>query len=351
MLEQKGIKILDDSFEVRSFLADYIGNSFLDLQLLKAYTQLNREVILYQSISRYSLLEAKNHIKGLIKNSDHSYSMEQYIHSVEPLLFYLFPNEYVHYQRKTIASGVSAKINRGNPIKIDNKLSIIKEPEYIIDPPKPKKIVQPIFTSISIGAVCRSLFITQSENDEFMILRDNKDVTLTTVSSIKHNTKRISIYDKGHDYTIMLPKRKYERFKCTYHGKSFSIASSKTKRMVFREIELSSVKGDTAIIADSESIAVTQNKGTIFYDGYMNHIHIRKDKTKVDCIFKDKSIQKRLYILSHKAIVKGEFPGYRIKPKVNSTFGKNRRVKGTYYINKEKLFVDISTRKGDIFIK
>ena len=352
MIDKFGLSVMNDNFLVRSFLSDLIGNSYNDSQLLNAFNILNKQS-LYLSIHNMSLTDSKNHIKSLINKSDKAYTIEQYVHSVEPLLLTLFPNEYVLFKGRVNTNNNSIKINRAN--KPNGKVVQIVKPSPAIQPaptpkpkPKRKKKAAPI-EAVSITANCRELLVTYGNDKEIMIYKGGIDVTSSIKSLVRVNAKFIEINDYKGLYTVALPKGMYQKLKVSYVGKRLDVNSKGARRMIVNEVSISGYHGESYISTNSKDVYLLQRKGMVIYRGKTNNLHMRKGKNVADITFHNGGMDD-LEIAMSKENINLAFLSHKLSPNPYSPYIKLKKVNWTYKLGPEKVRLMMSTKRGKIMI-
>lgn len=354
MIDKFGLTLMNDNFLVRSFLSDLIGNSYNDTQLLNAFNLLNKQS-LYLSIHNYSLTDSKNHIKSLINKSDKRYTIEQYIHSVEPLLLILYPNEYVLYRGRANNNGNSIKINRVN--KPNGKVvQIVKHtptPTFQPTPtpkpkPKRKKKLAPI-EAVSITANCKELLVTYGNDKEIMIYKGGIDVTPYIKSLVRVNAKFIEIDDYRGLYTVSLPKGLYQKLKISYVGKRLDVNSKGARRMIVNEVSISCPYGESYISTNSKDVYIIQRKGKVIYRGKVNNLHMRKGKNVADITFHNGGMDD-LEIAMAKESINLAFLSHKLTHNPYSPYFKLKKVDWTYKLGPEKVRLTLYTKRGRILI-
>ena len=112
IISKYGIDALRDGFFVRSFLLDIITKTPDNLNLVGAYYSLNKVAVFPGSLLSKNLNECKVYIKLSIQKASKKHTVLNYIQSVEPLLFILFPHEYVSIS----ANASDTKITKASTI-------------------------------------------------------------------------------------------------------------------------------------------------------------------------------------------------------------------------------------------
>ena len=324
-------KILQENFLVRSFLFDYVGNSYIDKELVDAFFIINKYSI-YENIRFLTLYNAKNAIKEMINKEIRSHSIEQYVRSVEPLLFLLYPNEYKEYK-----SSSNVKVKK-----------MVKKKSTVIIKPQVKKIPKkslPI-SSLVIESKSRSLTISTWKRKDYRIFnKDGVDVTSTFKPKKNCETLSIIIPSKRGSYTVKIPKTDYKNMRINYSGKLLAVNEVTCDN--FKCVNSNAVAN---FVVDSESFTLAQNSGAVKILGNINKLSALLTKTSVEgCLY---SSNPELYSISTtECDIKLETLK-AIHPSFNRAFKRVQEVNGLYTIGKKpvKLFLK-TTEKGRISAK
>ena len=346
MIAAYGKPVLSDTFLVRSILLDYIGSSIIDTQLVNAYSLLNRSENLFTYINKHSLDESKNHIKALIVMAPRHLSVDQYIESIEPLLFLHFPNQYV--KRKTKCSGpqvaVVAKNKSNNP-----PLSLVSKPQ-VVNKQKPiqKPVVQKVIDSISISGVCKELLIDYGSTD-ISVYKNNKNITKSAISVVRNGTCYIKIKGKYSHFKIMLPNNYYKKIRINIETQDIDFACGRGHVFSLGELEIKTGECSTHISTNANLVSVNQDKGSTVYGGYIKEGRFALTKERVHCNFKSQKAVCNVTSIK-KDVVDVEYISYRVKPKINHFLKKIKKVKGYYHLGNQPIKLDILTENGKIYV-
>ena len=223
-----GLEVLNNTFLVHSFLSDYTKSNE-DIELLNAYFILNRKEPIYETIKHYSLNDSKHHIKSLIIESDRQYTPVQYIKSIEPLLFILYPNEYVrvqdNFQKKNVVNNiVKIKANNNN----NNQNPIVQNKAI-----NKKKA----FSSFNIFSDCKKLTIKSEACVNFRVInKRGKDVTNKVHFDIKNDVFDLVLQEKNEEFTVNIPPKTYKTFAINHGNGDLSIQMDLPSKKIAKEL-------------------------------------------------------------------------------------------------------------------
>ncbi len=349
MLASYSLEVLDDAILVRSILSDYIGGSVIDSVLVNALYQISRNDNLFTYVKNHSLEESKTHIKGFIYTAPRHITIEQYIESVEPLLFSIFPNTYVKRIKNNVGAKVAAinKINRQPPFTKSNQIQIaMPSPKVVL--PTHTPIVQKVINSIFINGLCKELFVDCGVTD-IKVLKNNKDITKKAISVIRNGTCYLKLRGKFSTFKVYLPKTSYKQIKI--HGDLKKIDFACARGYNFHADELSIKTDDcfTHINCNVDELFINQHTGYIIAAGYMKKVEEELTHNKVHCYFKTSNPVCNAASLN-KDQIDLEFIYYKIKPKINRLFKKIKRAKGAYYLGHQSIKLDLYCHNGRISV-
>ena len=349
VLNQYGLEILENNFLVRSFLCDLIGNSPIDNQLMDIFYSLNKEESIYKKISGLSLKESKEQIKLLIANTKSGYSVTNYIRSVEPLLLYLFPNEYNLYCEKQI---VKAKVVRNKQTPLKYTVQLLTKP---VVAPKPKvanaqkKVVQKD-KIVNLNIRSKNLKITYGSSKDVRVFnKDYTDITNNVSISEKNGIIAVNSISKHAELTIELPKTKYTKVKVWYSGKYLQI-KGRIIGLTIDELEVKSGRGNVHIDTDTKVMTVSSCNGDLYIEGTNKVLNVSAYKTNVDCSLSG-AYQRSCNIVAKEGNINLNFPGYKIKPKINYIFKRISLVEGVYQVGKRNVKLYLDAQNGYVTAK
>lgn len=318
VLNQYGLEILESNFLVRSFLRDYTGNSPIDNQLIDAFYSLNRTESIIKKTNGLSLRECKENIKLLISKYNSGFSITSCIKSVEPLLLYIFPNEYTPYVEKQIAK---ARVVRNKQTPLKYTVQLLTKP---VVAPKPKvvnmqkKVVQKD-KIVNLNIRSKNLKITYGSSKYVRVFNKNyTDITNNVSISEKNGIIAVNSISKHAELTIELPKTKYTKVKVWYSGKYLQI-KGRISGLTIDELEVKSGRGNVHIDTDTKVMTVSACNGDLYIEGTNKVLIVSAYKTNVDCSLSG-AYQRSCNIVAKEGNINLNFPGYKIKPKINYIF-------------------------------
>ena len=320
LVDQHGLTVLEDSFLVRSFLSDYVS-SYLECQLIDAFYKLND---VYPYVRSHTLEESKDYIKKQIKDAGPSYTITQYIRSVEPLLLKVFPS-YTRYQPKPVNKPVSVKRNN-KPVVVDNNN----------------------YHSLHMDVRCKNLTLTYGSSRKIRILNNkNKDIT-DTVSYYYDNGKlSFDFKKKRGDFLIELPKRDYQYLSIVFKGNKLTIKGDDVNKFTVRDSELNIVDGDVDMDIIGKTLNVKQGHGFFSYNGSLTGFNYNGLSGGVYASFIDNDLKKCNVKLDYGNIMLF-FLACKIRPRINHLIRKVRSVDGVYFLKKNLVKLVLSAPKGNI---
>ncbi len=334
-------KILRKNFLVRSFLFDYVGNSYIDKELTDAFYILNRNSI-YENIRFLSLNDAKKVIKDYISKADKKHTFQEYVKSVEPLLLRLYPKEYMEIKNKTVVKvikPVRAPIKKATPANI---------PQPVV---KIGRVMKPI-ASLVVVSKSQNLSIISGQFSDYRIYnKAGVDVTSSLKPKRKNGVIRFDIPGKRGSYTINVPRQNYDKVIVKYTGKQLNIKDNDKFCFITREMKVYSKKGMVLVNTDCDSLRLIQDNGYAIICGDIDSINATMNKTSFSGYLYPSNPTSYSISTSEQNILL-DFSGRRIKPKVNAPFRRVQQVNGTYTIGKRKVKLALkTTNKGKIKVK
>ena len=364
LVNEHGLEVLNDSFLVRSFLFDYVANSFNDAQLINAYYVLNRNKPLYKAIQGCALRESKDYIKSLIL-ANPNFPVVQYIKSVEPLLLLLYPKEYVIFNGGPKTTGNSIKVIKGrNPVPapiitnpvVNNNGGVVQK---VIKPainnnPAPNRkgmaVNNATYLTCSVNIRCKKLFISYSNTNKLVILNGaDKDVTATTPVTINNGNINIVLKKKRQICKLKLPRRIYRSLNITFFGEELSIEGSSSSAFTADKVNINTEKGDTKVYLNSAVVSINQNEGFLDIKGKIEALNALLNYGHVTCHL-DPSVQNNCNVQVNSGNIYICYPSCKIKPKMTHLFYKTNFVTGTYKINNRYIRFALSAPKGKISV-
>lgn len=342
LIKQRGYESLDNIFMVRSFLSDLIGNSYIDLSLVDAFYLLNKNTLIHQTIRNKNLLDSKGIIKGIINQSDNKYSRAQYIQSVEPLLLYLFPNEYQLFSPKSPQKvGEIHKIRNKKPANVITPLIIkpaINQP--IMTPPVKTETI-----NIVIKAECLKLTVKNSDKNVLAIY-DKNGVVITNAAKRKDANGELVIRfsDPNNEYTIELPKKKYRDIELMFKGLFLKVDGLESKH-----IEYSGYSDMTEFIITTNIFTGGQKTGVFSINGKVGSINFVSECAKVYGFIEPRN-NGRFFVFNQYGVIDFTFDRTRIKPRVNRLLKAPTCAEGDYLIGKKHIRLSLRTLVGKVYV-
>ena len=361
VVKRYGLDYLNETFLVHSLLSDLIGSSLDDIGLVNAYYSLNKQLPLYSFIQNKTLAESKTYIKSLIAKSNNEYTVVQFIRSVEPLLLILFPKEYVPiaaFQAKAQSQKIDVVRNnrqvQNEHAKVLIQKAIVNAKATPQKKPKAQKlkkyITQPCLYA-TINAACSTLSVTYNTGDDIKIIDSfNHDVTNSAVITQTASMVTVDISNKHHEYTIMLPKKRYNRVEVNYEGSVLTVSGIGDQLFSATNLAVNTNKALTRLYVKSSSLECSQNKGDAYILGDITNIYMGINKGDVDCYITGK--RGNYYVInSNSGDINLEFEEDKVRPKINHFFQPVDSVKGRYYIGSRSIKLELTTNKGRIRVR
>ncbi len=340
VINQHGLEILNNDFLVRSFLYDYVSNSYSEYRKIEAFYTLTKSNSIVQNIQKSDLSACKEFFKNLINKSSKEYSRLEYVRSVEPLLLHLFPNKYVQVKEQTF-------LDKHQSIKII-KTEVAKP---ILKPIKKTRKKLETFDDILLHIKCNKFVISYSKARKAkLFVGKNNNAIKNASMSINKKTLNLKIDDKNSYYRLELPEKCYESIGVRFNGNILIIEGDCSKRFKTKEMTILCDKGDLSINMNATNMKIRQKSGNIALKSKNKTLTINANKSNIQCTL-DSNEQKQCNILTASGNVNLVFPSVSIKPKINHLFRKTRKVSGVYFLKSKPISMDIRTFKGKIICK
>lgn len=350
LINQYGYEVLDNSFFVRSFLLDYLGNKMDSISLVDAYYTLNKDSCVYQSIKELTLVDAKTHIKGVIKASTTDIALITYIRSVEPLLLLIYGDEYkkvgeVKQVNKVNIVRIKKKTKHISPVLVNNPpQQVVNKPTPNVANPKRKK--RKIDRKIHINFVCHRLRVNFINGKKIELLDDrgnliNQNMRVTT-NQDGYSFFYYSVYDT---FTFNIPRDIFSRLYISFSGSylEFEDTEDRTK---FKSIDMDAYCSYLHIERMKAKRIKIKGSGTnISMGGEYEKIRI-SGNTTVNCHIKN--VAKEVKIKTYIGNINLNIGYENVYPKINHFLQKVQRVDKIYWFGRNEVKLNLSTNIGKI---
>ena len=360
VIDKYGIEVFETPFVFRSLLSDLIGQSKIDNDLLNAFYLINQDKSLYIEIKNLSLKDMKAYVLDLISKLDKRYTKWQYIKSIEPMLFVLYPNEYVPIPDKAVISNSQNNRVVKNKVVINKPQQPVanKQPQVPVKANKPKKAnVRKPFNAkqdinhIVIESTCESLEIKYETADNIHIF-DSNGVEVTKTAKIWHKDDfmKINVPNIERKYIVQLPKKKYFSLRVEYNGSFLKIYGDKKTYFKATKAEINSNNSVTSLDIDTNTFVINQNSGDIFAIGKILNTYADLNSANITCYYLGNH-GNYYSIESNSGDIDLEFVNEKVTPKVNHFLKRVRNVQGTYKLGKTDIRFDLVTNSGKIKVR
>lgn len=363
LLNQQGLKALDDVFLLRSYLSDYIGNSIHDLELLDAYCSLNHNEVLLHVVNNLQLKESKNQIKTHILKADKKYSALQYIKSMEPLLLYLYPHEYQPIDESKIKKQSSAiKVVRAtkerkeaaSPLSIQKHISppLPKGLTIAVKPKAPKAVHSNVaYSKVRINCICRKLIISYSEDDIARVFDSvGNDYSNNINTSLCVDKISINIEAKQRSLYVMLPKKQYDYIDITHVGKELTLMSDYKGELKAKKVDIISIGGLVSTNMEICDLCINKEGGRVFVNGKISNLLINSNKCDIG-VYVDSLTQEKIEINNNNGNVNVHNIGVSVNHPIKYALKKSNIISGIYQLGSKKILLNICNQKGKICVR
>lgn len=348
LIKTYGLKMLNDSFLVRSFLYDNIGNSYTDIDLLNAYYLLDKDNHIYNQIKGYQLDDSKTYIKSLIRVADKRYSVPQYIKSVEPLLMFLYPTQYVRY--KEPSNMTPAKVIKNNNNKKRKAAVIVNNNQAPVKQQRVRIAKKPIdkYEEVNIDVQCRKLIVIYDQYQEpRLYTKDFIDISKNGALSIKNGSINLSLRSRAKTYTLLLPRKQFKKMDITFNGADFVMGGP----IKANNVVVNSKKGRLELDVEADNLTVYQGIGNMVIGEKIKHLLVTAYEGNVTCSF-DGDIINDCSINVGSGYMNLFFSGYTIKPRIPNLFHRLKEVNRVCKLGKRDVKLSLKVQnKGRIHIR
>lgn len=350
IISKYGIDALRDGFFVRSFLFDSVNKTPDNLNLVEAYYSLNKVAVFPDSLLSKNLNECKAYIKSSIQKASKKHTVLNYIQSVEPLLFILFPHEYVSISENasdTKTTKVSTICHIKQEIQNHNT-------EIVRKIKQKKKAKSKSFSSISIMANCLKVYLISCDTALRIQDQNCSDMLKRVFVDISRGTLSIKLNDKWKIFYIFIPRKKYKSISLKTNSRRTYVGdTSFEKNFEAKELDIVAAKGITEIHGNYDVLSIQQNIGRVLVSGASNKTMIEGNETIVcDTIYYNEATRMGEYIIR---VNKGNIYlcclHHKVKPKINHLFKKVKNIDGVYSFGNIKTKLSLSTNVGSIIVK
>lgn len=347
IVNKYGFEILDNSFLVRSFLLDYLGNKVDSTSLVDAYYTLNMKGCIYQNIKSLSLGDAKKHIKGVIKVSSSDITPITYIRSVEPLLILIYGDEYQKV-------GEVKKIQKVNVVRIRKKTE--HSQPLLVNSPPPQVINTPAHNAIKKRKVERKLFINFSCSNLKVHFIDGKKIELVDEKGNLIN-QRMTAQINGNKYSFFysdsyarlifnIPRDIFSSIYICLNGTylEFEDKEDKTK---FKSIDINANCSYLFISnMKSKSININASGTYVSLSGGYKKVTINDRNGSVDCYIDN--VVKSVKINTSFGNINLNVGYEKVYPRINHFLQKVSSVNKTYWFAAREVELKLSANYGKI---
>ena len=359
VINQYGLTVLNDNFLVRSLLSDLVGNSYNDVQLIDAFNILNKDYSVYLEINNLSLEAAKKHIKEKISKSDKTLSIEQYIHSVEPLLMILYPNEYKPFKSGGAKVGVK-KVKVLGKTKAKETPVIAQKPQLVNKKPakspkvnKPNQVNQNIIRPVQyleIKTACSRLNVVTANVPDVQLLDTNNKKIILPMKMYRYNAYLfIEIPSTSLEYTVCIPKRHLYSLNVRFDGNFLKVEGMNNTKLSATRVEVTAKNAIANLLVSTSSLVCSQNSGFFYASGKINNTYIMTEDADIHIV--THSLTGNYYTIKTKeGNVDLVFTGSKVTPRINHIFKKVRNVDGDYYLGSHLIRLNLTTSTGKIMV-
>lgn len=329
MIKTYGLKILHNSFLVRSFLYDYVGNSYQDKDLIEAYYLLDKDNNIYNKISGDKLQDSREYIKSIISKADTRYSSKLYLQSVEPLLMVLYP--------------IKHKENTKPKNNDDKQVVTIKS-----DKPLKKKKHRSNSKEVNIVANCKKLVVGYTSDTTPKLLSKSL-FGYKPCSGLNYNQGIVdlNLNNDKKTYTLLLPNIRYKKISISFNGKELLLNDN----IKANNLMINSQSGYATLNVESGCVKVKQNDGNVYVSGKTKSLTISNKKGNVVCSL-DANYQKNCTVVANNGYINIDYPMYSIRPRIHCLLRKLKTIKGIYQIgfNNVEMFLKV-IKNGRIIVR
>lgn len=350
LINRYGMDALKDGFFVRSFLLDSVNKTPDNINLVEAYYSLNKVAAFPGLLLSMNLDECKAYIKLSIQKASKKYTALNYIQSMEPLLFILFPHEYVSISENSS----DIKMAKASTICHIKQEAQKHNTEIVQKIKQQKKANSKSFSSISIMANCLEIYLISCDTELRIQDKNCSDMIKKVFVDISRGMLSIKLNDKRKIFYVYVPRKKYKTISLKTNTKrTFIDDASFEERFKAKELDIIAGKGITEIHGNYDYLSVQQNVGRILISGASKKTIVEGNETLVfDTIYHNEvNCIGDYQIRVNKGNIDLRCIKYKVKPKVNHLFKRVKKVDGVYSIGHKRIKLSLSTNNGSIFVK
>ena len=327
LLDKYGSDVLNNGFQVRAILSDYVGSNICDSRLVDCFCWLNENIGLLR-ISKNSDLNTYRRVIVSYCNSKKKleFDKEEVKNTVNPITAVLFKEEYEAWvSKKKVA-----------PVKKCEK----KKPQN----KTPQQNILGYFHSLDIKCEKNIYELTIREGSEFKIT-DKGKLDLSKYIAVKNNCASIDLTKQKGDITIYVPK--------DLNIKSVNIRA-KTDLYINsnKRIKNTTIINDGNILwsGDCKNLKIRTSRGANIISTNIENIDVKAVRNIEYCLCASvNKVQLRLY--SQYGEIKGSFLDGKSRPRVIPIFARTRRVRTKSYIKNTLINYDLYAPRGKVIAK
>lgn len=335
VVNEYGIEILKDRFFTRSLIADYIGGSLDDNQLLNAYCLLDKNQSVYEIIQNSSVKDSKEHLKLLISNQNKKYTARQYIKSIEPIYLLIYPKEYTPLK------------DARNNVKVKASLQRHSKKTNLEDSTIVNQHQNNVFKTINLNIPFCSFEVVFAKCKKLTITKDNRDVTLKTKPVFNQNAVCIDIKESRATYKLEVPMKQYDSINILQDGGYLTINSNDSSKFIARKMNITMRDGSLYIKASAKKINVAKDRGNVLQSGRYFEFSLSGKRVETYS-FCYEDAPKRVNMALASGSIDLYFNNVSPKPKINRLFRKVTNVDGVYRLGSRTIKLNLSIKNGKI---
>lgn len=291
VIQTYGVDVLDNRFRTLCLLSDYIGADVRDNEAM-AFFLLSEEGPVHRAIQGKALAQAKDLLKERMRKVK-GFPPRALIQSVEPLLLWMYPNEYHCItprqnavvqlpKRHPKMEAEKPKIEYTPPVN-PAKVQPVQQPNK---PAKPRKRKTPSFIDIGISGICESLTICYGAGQNLELLnKAGQDVLSQTIYSIVSKRLNMTLDDDDESYRLLLPKRSYRKISVFTSAHSFELVGDFLgTKLEVQDLDVSLTMGTAYIWQSGDRLSLTGG-GPVFARTDASMAQIASKRGNITAIF------------------------------------------------------------------
>ena len=331
LINQYGREVLDDSFQVRAVLSDFIGSSIHDSRLVSCFCWLNENLGLLMTARNSNLNCFRQTIISFYKGNKSEFVKDEIKASINPLTAILFESEYANWQKKQ-------KAPKEPQVKKPKKKPVVAKEVFEYAP----NIIEVLKIRVEVGNV----LLRPSKDGKLFITLNGKKLDLSAFVKVRNNNISIDLRRKRGNIAIYIPNKKtiqtidvkanlsYFSLEPAIKVENLKIDSNRSLRWFghCQTLDLSSKGSVDVYFADAKSIRIKAERDINY------------------SLFAPRSgVSLSMYSL--KGDIRGHFSNGRTCPRVIPWFGSVKQVNAVSYVKGIQIKYDLYAPYGKVKAK